>query len=120
MPISVQESGDNQLLEARASGRIEADDYQGFMQAFERRIRHDSKLALVLEFHDFEGLSKEGAWAEIPLVYEHLNNVVKVALVGDREWEAAMTRFGRPFAKATLQFYKPDEIDAAREWARSL
>jgi hypothetical protein len=40
----------------------------------------------------------------------------RIALVGDRRWEAFMAKVCKPFTVATIRYFDRLEVEAARAW----
>ena len=56
-------------------------------------------------------------WDEIKLDVRHARQVERCAVVGDRAWEAWMTKLSRPIlARTEIRFFEPAEQEQAWEW----
>ncbi len=56
-------------------------------------------------------------WDEIKFDVVHARQIERCAVVGDRAWEAWMTKLSRPlFSRAEMRFYDVPERNKAWEW----
>ena len=48
---------------------------------------------------------------------KHFADIERLALVGERKWEAGMAMFCKPFTRATIRYFDDAQSDEAVRWA---
>ena len=119
MPIEVNEQDNGKVLDVKVTGRLTKDDYERFVPEVERLITKHRKLRVLFDMHDFHGWSAGALWEDIKFDMKHVRDIDRLALVGDRKWEAGMAGFCRPFTTATIRYFDRAQADEARRWLRS-
>ncbi|MFZ0826016.1 MAG: STAS/SEC14 domain-containing protein [Verrucomicrobiia bacterium] len=57
-----------------------------------------------------------GTGTELKFESKHLADIERLAMVGDMNWQMAMTMFCKPFMKATIHYFDHGRAAAARQW----
>ncbi len=66
---------------------------------------------------DFHGIELRALWDEMKFDVHHAWQIERCAVVGDRAWEAWMSKLSRPiFSLAEIRFFDVAERDKAWEW----
>lgn len=118
MAVQLIEPDAGKELEVRITGKLDHDDYASFVPEFERLLRLNGKLRVLFVMQDFHGWELPALWDELKFDLKHLNDIERLAFVGDARWEKWMSSFCKPFTSARIQFFKPDEEAAARQWLK--
>lgn len=119
MPLQFDIAGGN-LVNIRASGKLNDDDYVDFVPRMEELIKRWGRLRMLFEMaEDFEGWDARGAWDEFRFQARHKKDVKRVAVVGNRTWEHWMSRFSRVFTGADVRFFEHGQGEEARTWIQS-
>ena len=42
--------------------------------------------------------------------------IVPTAVVGEKRWQKGMTTFCKPFTKAEIRYFHPEQAEEARSW----
>ena len=101
----------------RVSGKLLHQDYQQFVPMVEKHIEEHGSVRCYIEMVDFHGIELCALWDEIKFDVRHAWQIERCAIVGDRAWEAWMTKLSRPlFARADIGFFDVGERDKAWEW----
>jgi hypothetical protein len=116
MAIQFYESDDGKLLHITASGKLSHQDYQQFMPEFERVIRQNGKIRILLEMRDFHGWQGTALWDDMKMDFKHFSDIEKIAMVGEKKWEKAMSMFCKPFTTATIRYFDIAELEDAKGW----
>lgn len=116
MNIQLTELSDGQVIEVRATGKLEAADYDHFVPAVERLIRQHGKVRILFHLHDFHGWSAGALWEDLKFDVHHFNDISRLAIVGDKKWQRGMAAFCKPFTSAEVKFFELDDADEARVW----
>ena len=83
----------------------------------EALIAGHGSIRCLLEMTDFQGIELRALWDEIKFDVRHSRQVERSAVIGDRKWEAWMTRLSWPiFPKAELRYFDSAEREHAWDW----
>jgi hypothetical protein len=116
VPVELKELSGGRILEARVTGKLGANDYQDLAPVFDRLIREHGRIGVLLELHDFHGWTGAGLWRDIEFDAKHFAQIERLAIVGEKKWQAGMAAFCKPFTTAQIRFFTADQIDGARRW----
>jgi hypothetical protein len=116
MAIQLNEKSTTNVLEVRISGKLAKEDYGSLVPEFERLLKEHGKLRILLEMVDFHGWKAGALWEDLKFDIRHFTHIGRVAMVGDKAWEKAMSIFCKPFTTAKIRYFDRKEIDQARAW----
>lgn len=119
MAVELSEKNGGKLLEVRVSGKLVHEDYQRFVPEFDRLAEQHGKIRLLFEMVDFHGWEPEAFWNDFKLGMKHYSDIERLAMVGDKKWEAWMSVLCRPFTAAQVRYFDYEAIDEARAWLES-
>jgi hypothetical protein len=106
----------DRVLSFRLSGLLHHDDYKAFVPAIDAAIAREGRVRLLAQFEDFRGWDARALWDDIKFSATHATKVERIALVGDRRWEAFMAKVCKPFTLATIRYFDHADLEAARAW----
>jgi hypothetical protein len=120
MPIQIEEEEeeDGQSVAVRVTGKLVEADYACLVPELERLIQQHGKLRLLFELSGFQGWDAGALWDEIKFDMKHFADIERLAVIGDKKWEHAMTAFCKPFTKASIRYFDSAEAADARKWWR--
>jgi hypothetical protein len=98
---------------------LEKADYDEFVPQIETIMQKGDNIRLLVELHDFEGWTAGALWEDTKFAARHFNDIDRLAVVGDKQWENGVTVFVKPFTNAQIRFFSHEEIDAAQRWIRA-
>jgi hypothetical protein len=116
MPVELHEEAGGKLLRLNLSGKLTKEDYHQFVPEVERLIQREGKLRMLVRMHDFHGWTMGALWEDIKFDLKHFSDIERLALVGDRKWEAGMAKFCHPFTRATIRYFDEAQNDEAVRW----
>lgn len=115
--IEVLSRGSGKVFGMRISGKILHQDYRQFVPRLEELIAEHGSIRCLVEMIDLHGIELRALWDEIEFDVRHARQIERCAVVGDRAWEAWMTRLSRPiFFNAEIRFFDPSEREQAWAW----
>ena len=114
--IELQSDADGKVLSVKMSGKLSTEDYERFVPEVEGLIKKHGKIRILLQMHDFHGWSVGALWEDIKFDIKHFSDIERLAMVGDRKWEAGMAAFCKPFTTAKVRYFDVSDIDQARQW----
>jgi SpoIIAA-like len=118
MPVELHEEAGGKLLRVEMSGKLAKEDYQHFVPEFERLVQREGKLRVLCRMHDFHGWTMGALWEDIKFDVKHFADIERLALVGERRWEAGMAAFCKPFTRATIRYFDEAQYDEAVRWVK--
>jgi hypothetical protein len=118
MAVELREEAGGKALVVNLRGKLAKEDYQHFGPEVERLIREHGKLRVLVRMHDFHGWTAGALWEDIKFDMKHFSDIERLALVGDRKWEAGMAAFCKPFTRATVRYFDESKADEALTWIK--
>jgi|SRR5579875_1588291 hypothetical protein len=116
MSVELREEAGGKCLLVQLSGKLTKEDYQRFVPEVERLIQREGKLRMLVRMHDFHGWTIGALWEDIKFDLKHFADIERLALVGERKWEAGMAAFCKPFTRATVRYFEESQYDEAQRW----
>lgn len=55
-------------------------------------------------------------WEDVKFDLKHFADIERLALVGDRKWEAAMAVFCKPFTTAKVRYFDQAQMEDGIRW----
>jgi SpoIIAA-like len=114
--IEQRPTDNDHVLSFRLSGLLHHDDYKAFVPVIDAAIAREGKVRLLAQFEDFRGWDAHALWDDIKFSTSHCTKMERIALVGDRRWEAFMAKVCKPFTLATIRYFDHADLEAARAW----
>jgi hypothetical protein len=74
---------------------------------------------MLLELIDFHGWTVGAAWEDTKFGFRHFNDIRRLAIVGDKDWEKGMAFFCKAFTTAKVRYFdanKEGQREAAKSW----
>ncbi|HWD18443.1 MAG TPA: STAS/SEC14 domain-containing protein [Verrucomicrobiae bacterium] len=103
-------------LEVHLTGRLSQSDFQDFVPAAARKISEWGKFGIVVVMRNFDGCEPGAVWEDIKWDLKHYHDVERIALVGEKRWQAGMSKFCKPFMAAEIKYFDMNDLDRARQW----
>jgi SpoIIAA-like len=116
MSVHLQEELEGKLLVIDLSEKLAKEDYKQFVPEVERLIKQHGKIRMLVRMHDFHGWTMGALWEDIKFDVKHFTHIERLALAGDRKWEAGMSVFCKPFTTATIRYFDVAKADEAVAW----
>ncbi len=115
--IELLSGGSGKAFGMKVSGRLLHRDYEEFVPKIEELIAAHGSVRCLVEMADLHGIELRALWDEIRFDIRHARRIERCAVVGDRAWEAWMTRLSRPiFSNAEIRYFDRSEREKAWEW----
>jgi hypothetical protein len=118
MPVTFNIDPDDAVIEVTASGKLTKDDYEIFLPPIEKFIEQHGKISVLFRMQDFHGWKVGALWEDTKFDLKHFRNIQRLALVGESKWQEMMSKFCEPFTTANIRFFRPEQLDEARQWVR--
>jgi hypothetical protein len=102
----------------KAIGKLTDDDYKEMVPKLDQLIEEKGNIRMLLQLEDFHGWEMEAAWDDLKFGLKHRNDIERLAVVGDRQWEKLMADLVKPFMSGQVQYFETPELRKAWEWLR--
>ena len=106
------------ILGFKLSGKLHDEDYKKFVPLIDTQAAKDGKVRLLAQFHDFQGWDLRALWDDIKFSTTHCTKIERIALVGEKQWEAWMAKVCKPFTMAKIKYFDAADIQAAWDWLK--
>ena len=116
MSIELHEEAGGKILIVKLTGKLVKQDYEHFSPEVARLIGQHGKIRILVQMHDFHGETMGALWEDIKFGVKHYAHFERLALVGDRKWEARMAEFCKPFTTATVRYFDEAKATEATDW----
>lgn len=116
MPIQLNEANGGKLISVHVRGKLEKVDYEQFVPEFERLARQHGKLRVLFDMTDFHGGEASAAREEFKFGMQHLSDIERIAMVGEKRWQHGMAIFCKPFIKAEVRYFDHVAAAGTRVW----
>jgi hypothetical protein len=116
MAIILEEVSPSNVLEVHATGKLDREDYQSFTPEAERLIEIHGKIRILFDMSDFHGWEASAVWEDIKFDVKHFSHIERLAMVGEKKWQKAMSAFCRPFTTAKIRYFDHAQLAEARTW----
>jgi hypothetical protein len=105
----------DKVLGFKISGKLHDEDYKKFVPVIDAAVAKVGKVRMLAQFEDFHGWDLHALWDDIKFATTHCLSIERIALVGDRKWEAWMAKVCKPFTMAKIRYF--EVAQAADAWA---
>ena len=109
---------EGKFIHLTITGKLEKEDYDIFVPEIDQQIKQYGKVNMLLELIDFHGWTAGAAWEDTKFSLRHFNDIERLAIVGDKDWEKGMAYFSKAFTLAKVRYFDISERDEAEAWAR--
>jgi hypothetical protein len=106
------------VLAFRMSGKLHDEDYKKFVPLVDAAIAEQGKVRMLALFEDFHGWDVHALWDDIKFATTHCTKIERIAMVGEKKWEAWMARVCKPFTLAKIRYFDIGQIEEARAWIK--
>jgi hypothetical protein len=118
MGVVIQHEDGSKVLKVEISGKLTKEDYLTFVPELEKAIEEHGKISLLFQMSDFHGWSSGALWEDLKFDFRHFNDIERLAMVGEKEWQKGMSLFCKPFTTARIRYFDCHQLDQAWEWVR--
>lgn len=106
------------VIYTTAKGKLTEEDYDKLVPHLDDMIKEYGKIRWYFEMQDFDGWEASAFWKDMKFDIKHTNDLERIAMVGDEQWEKWLAAVMKPFTPAIVRFFQPGQEYEAREWIR--
>lgn len=96
--------------------KLRTADYDHFVPQVEKIMESREKIRMLIQLKDFKGWTVGALWEDTKFGIMHFNDVERLAIVGEKQWEKTMTQFIKPFTQAEVRYFDMAELSSAQAW----
>lgn len=119
MAVKLKESENGKWIEAHLTGKLVKKDYETFLPVLNRLIKKQGQINILVAMKDFQGWTAVALWVDLKFNAKHYNEIKRVAIVGETQWEHRLASLCKPFTTAKIRYFDYDRIQEARNWLAS-
>lgn len=112
----INEGAPNRTLLISVEGKLVEKDYRELGERMEELVAYHGKINMLVELSNFHGWTAGAAWEDFKFGLEYADDLERIALVGDQEWEKGMTVFVKPFTSAEVKYFDQGNVQEAHDW----
>lgn len=115
--FDIIEKTEKNVLSAKITGKLTEEDYKQMYPLIEETVDKYGKVKLYVELDGFEGWDNLKAfWEETKMDIRYFNDLEKAAVVGDKKWEALITKAGDLLNPAKIRYFPIERKEEAKSW----
>lgn len=112
----MNESSGN-VMGIKVSDKLTEKDFQTLVPLIENAINEQRKIHLLWDMDDFEGWNLNASWQDLKFDTKHKDDIERLALVGDKQWEKWISQPTKMFFKEA-KYFDRDRAAEAWNWLR--
>ena len=116
MFVDMHEELGGNILILNLSGKLTKDDYAFFGPEVEHAVKTVGKQRILVQMIGFHGWTLGAVWDVMKFDLHHYSHIERLALVGDKRWEAGMALFCKPFTTTNVRYFDESKADQAMGW----
>ena len=117
--IGFREDPAAQALVLEVQGKLEHADYEALVPRLEAWLEEHGCIRCLVDMRHFRGIEARAIWDELRFDVRHARDIERCAVLGDRRWEAWVTKLSTAlFRSAQVRYFHDGESEAALEWLR--
>lgn len=109
---------DLNIVGIQVSDTLTEDDFEALVSKLRHKLEAHTTARVLFEVDDVDGWEPEERWEELDLDIRHVQDVDKVAVVGDDVWDPLMDKINVLFPMSLVETYEDKDREEALEWIR--
>jgi hypothetical protein len=118
--IKIEDATAGKIISIVVVGKLGKEDYERFVPQLEEYITNEDNIRLLVELRKFTGFSAAAMWEDFKLGVKHSNKIKRLAVIGEKTWQKAMTLFAKPFTTAQVRYFNENELEEANKWIKEI
>lgn len=116
MPIELKEENRGRILDVGLLGTLVKEDYPPLIAEFRRLVALHGKIRVLLDMSSFHGWNAGALWEEIKFDLQHLNEMERLAVIGEKRWQHAIADVAGVVLPNATRYFDVTEAAQARSW----
>lgn len=109
---------DTNIVGFRLEDTLTEDDYDVLDSELSHELEAHTTTRVFFEIDDVDGWEPEDEWESLAFDIRHVQEVDKVAIVGDDTWDRLVDKIELLFPVSQIQSYDSEDREEALEWIR--
>lgn len=114
--LQILELTKKNIIAIRAEDRLTETDIQNIHPLIDNIVNKGHKVRWYFEMKNFTGWKLNAFWKDAKMDLSHADDYEKIAMVGDKKWQAWITQLMEPFTGAEIRYFNLDEKEEAKQW----
>jgi hypothetical protein len=103
------------IIGFNVSGKLSDEDYKNLViPEIEKAIEKFGEICLLWEMEKFHGWDASAAWDDLKILRKYKKTIMRIAVVGDKDWERWLEKTVKLFTKAEVRYF--DHARRQRAW----
>lgn len=107
------------LIGVRISNRIEKKDYEILTLLLEKTSNEHDRINLLVDIDSIRGIQPEAILEDLKIYFKYLEDIDKMAVVGNNGWHKAMAKMANPFLFGDVRYFNDKDYKKAEQWVNS-
>lgn len=114
--IGIERIGSDFFLSVKAIGKLTHKDYEIISPMINSAIKDvkEPEINVFIDASEFEGWELRAAWDDFKLGMKHNKKFKKIAIVGNKKWQAMVVKIGSWFVSGEVKIF--EDSDRALSW----
>ncbi len=117
--IHIEKEKTGNLIKTIVSDKLTQEDYDKLIPILEQTLEDWPKLRWYFEMQDFKGWSMSAAFMDLGFDIRHANDLSKIAMVGEEQWQETLSKIMKPFTSAEVRYFSLADRAEALQWIQS-
>ncbi|GAA0441782.1 hypothetical protein GCM10008983_18600 [Lentibacillus halophilus] len=113
--INVTSQKGSPIIEMVMKDKISKTDIETFEETLKQKITEQEPVHLLITFENLEGVTLKGLVEDLKMI-KYLRSIKNVAVITDQTWIKADAKLENLIPGIKVDFFTPDNTEAAREW----
>ncbi len=114
--LSYKEMDNLAAVEIEISDRVSTEEFDQTAKKLEAFIARHGRVRVLEIVNHFEGMDVKAFWHDLKFSLRHLNDFSRCAIVSNAKFLSIWSTIAEPFIDCQVAYFKPDEVEAARDW----
>lgn len=107
------------IVALKISGTLTKEDYLSIIPTLEAKMKQFGKIRFYAEVENLGMPTLSALWEDIKFDYKHYRDFSHVAVVGEPDWMASLTKLTAPLVPAEVRVFGNEEKSTAMQWLAS-
>lgn len=109
---------DPNLVGFELSGTLTEEDYEALTSTLADHLKEHTTTRVFFVVDEVDGWEPEERWEDLAFDIRHVQDLDKVAIVGDDVWEPLLDKVEVLFPMSMIQTYAAEDREEALDWIR--
>ena len=116
LSIGIERAGDEFFLSIKAQGMLTHDDYEIITPMIDSALKEVKlpKSKVFVDAMELKGWEPRAAWDDFKIGLKHGNEFDKIAIYGNKKWQALAAKIGSWFIAGEIRYFENEK--AAIDW----